>query len=111
MGHKLTFLLPDNLLLGVAPGRHSPCLHGCVLMIERGRVEISGPSRELVFAQARRFMRIVAKGHDPFSVVAVLRSPDPPGRDGWTIIVGSDVSIVPTTIDADINQADAHPIG
>jgi hypothetical protein len=103
--YRLTFMLPRNLLLSVAPGRHSPCLHGCVLMIDRGLVEIEGPSRELIFQQVRRVMRIVAKGHEPFSTVGVLTSPHPPGRDGWTIIVGADVSIMPTTIEPDLGSA------
>lgn len=91
------------MILRVQPGRHSPCLHGCLLRVEAtGLVSIEGPSRERVFEQAARFIRVHAKGLPPQAIAAVLQTPPayaPPGRDGWSIIVGADVSFSPTAIE------------
>lgn len=109
--YRLTFLLPPVLALQVKSGRHNPCLHGCLLTVESGRVTIDGPSRQQVFDQARRFFRVEAKKLDPFTVAAVLATPRheglgvPGGRDGYSIIVGSDVSIAATSIEPDISRA------
>ena len=105
---RLTFLLPVELGLVVAPGRHCPCLHGCVLIIERsGLVAIEGPSRERVFAQADRFLRVNSKGRPAYSVCATLESPafadgGRGGRDGWSIIVGAEIAFSPTALRPEI---------
>lgn len=107
--YRLTFPLPPILALRVKSGRHNPCLHGCVLTVERGAVSIEGPSRQVVFEQARRFFRVEAKKLDPFKVGAVLVTPRnealgmPSGSDGYSIIVGSDVTIAATRIEPDIS--------
>lgn len=100
---RLTFLLPPALSLLVQPGRHQPCLAGCVLTIARtGLVAIEGPSRERVFEQATRFLRVNSKGRPPYSVCATLCCLDARGRDGWSIIVGADVSFSPTSLPPEI---------
>lgn len=105
--YRLTFLLPPMLGLLVQPGRHSPCLHGCVLTIEGGGlVVIDGPSRERVFEQATRFLRVNSKGRPPYSVIATLATPDPRGRDGWSIIVGAEIAFSPTALRPTIMPAE-----
>lgn len=117
--YRLDFTLPPVIGL-VAPGRHHPCLHGCVLTVAPdGRVRVEGLSRERVFDQARRFLRIAARGHlpgrqgrpkaaSPLSLIAVLTTPRQPhrgvpgGQDGWTIILGAEVAFAPTTLPPDI---------
>lgn len=100
--HRLIFMLPAAIAGSVPYGRHHPCLHACILNVERGgRIVIEGPSRERVFEQATRFLRVVAKGHGRFSIAAVLTTPPPSrGRDGWQIIVGADVAFSPSEIEA-----------
>jgi hypothetical protein len=96
--YRLVFLLPSRLLLMVQPGRHQPCLHGCVLTIDRrGLVTVTGSSRERVFDQAARFLKLICKGHGALSLAATLTQPG--GRDGWSIIVGADVAFSPTSIE------------
>lgn len=96
---RLTFLLPPALGLLVAPGRHSPCLHGCVLAIDRaGVVAIEGPSRDRVFDQATRFLKVNSKSLPPYSAAATLWCPEPRGRDGWSIIVGAEIAFSPTAM-------------
>lgn len=110
--YRLTFLLPDRLAFAVPVGRHQPCLAGCVLDVDRaGLVSIFGLSREQIFAQCRRFMRLVARGHGPLSIAAVLTSPLPPGRDAWQIIVGADVAFAPTGLEVDVGLVPAAATG
>lgn len=109
---RLTFLLPPVLGLLVAPGRHQPCLHGCLLEIDRaGLVAIEGPSRERVFEQATRFLRVNGKGRPPYSVTATLSSPHPSGRDGWSIIVGAEIAFSPTALPPEIMPAELERAG
>lgn len=108
--HRLTFLLPPALVLLAPVGRLQPCLHGCVLHVsEHGLVQIDGPAREQVFAQAIRFLRVVAKGRPPLAFPGTLRSPCG-RRDSWSIIVGADVAFSPTSIEPHMAEAaDAAP--
>jgi hypothetical protein len=105
--YRLTFLLPPALGLMARPGRHSPCLHGCVLTIERDLlVSIDGPSRERVFDQAQRFLRVVTKGiATPNPIAAWLCSPCG-RRDGWSIIIRAEIAIVPTLIPGALYSAE-----
>lgn len=98
--HRLTFTLPPALRLGVVFGRHQPCLHGCLLSVGTDyRVEIQGPFRERVFDQAKRFLRVHARGHGEQTIEAVLRSPAPSrGADTWWIIINAEISFSPTPI-------------
>lgn len=101
---RLIFLLPDQLAFAVPAGRHQPCLHGCVLAIDRlGRVTISGPSRERVFDQASRFLRIHSKGKVPMSIAAQLVTPTGafggPATDKWSIAVNAEVAFTPSAMD------------
>lgn len=97
--YRLSFLLPATLVLRAMPGRHQPCLHGCVLRVDRGgTVTVEGPSRPRVFEQAARFLRMVAKGMPPVAIAAWLASPCD-RRDGWQIIVNAEVSFAPTAIE------------
>jgi hypothetical protein len=66
-----------------------------------GLVHIDGPSRELVFDQAARFFRVVAKDRRGLVIAATLLSPGQGCRDGWTITVNADVSFAPTALGAD----------
>ena len=99
--YRLVFLLPSRLILMVQPGRHQPCQHGCVLVVDRGGlVTVTGPSREEVFDQAGRFLRLACRGHQPVALAATLTQPG--GRDGWSIIVGAKVAFSPTAIEPHI---------
>jgi hypothetical protein len=60
-----------------------------------------GPSRELVFDQAARFFRVVAKDRRALVIAATLLSPGQGCRDGWTITVNADVSFAPTALGTD----------
>lgn len=103
--YKLTFLLPPAIGLLAQPGRHQPCLHGCILAIgAAGVVTIEGPSRERVFDQATRFLRVHSKDRPPYSVAATLYCPEPRGRDGWSIIVGAEIAFSPTSLPPHIAQ-------
>lgn len=107
--YRLLFRLPPALGLSVLPGRHTPCVHGCVLTIDRDLlVSIEGPSREQLFNQARRFMRVTAKGHGAFIVAASLYSPrgDLWAVDTWHIAVGAEVVIAATAMTPDIGTLD-----
>ena len=91
------------MLLLVPEGRHQPCLHGCVLAVDRGVVRIDGPSRERLFDQVRRFFRAYARKLPALQCAATLDTPGSHGGvDTWSIIVNSDVSIAPTGLPADI---------
>lgn len=100
--HRLTFTLPDCLALLAPSGRHQPCVHGVVLNVERGGlVQLEGPSRERLFEQAARFLRVLAKGRPPLTIAANLWTPGlggQGGHDGWTITVNAGVSFAPTAL-------------
>lgn len=107
---RLTFLLPPTVLAPI--GRHQPCLAGCVLHFRpAGVAEIEGPSREQVFEQARRFLRVHLKNRPATSIAATLWTPVPdrfgrpiPRGDGWQIIVNSEIAFSPTALPADVEQ-------
>lgn len=106
--YRLTFMLPLSIAHQVATGRHCPCLYGCLLTIERpGRITVTGPSRERVFEQAARFLRVVARRKGPMSIAATLATPGgAAGRgasDAWSIIVGAKVAFSPTALDPDLD--------
>lgn len=109
--YRLTFMLPASLVLLVQPGRHCPCLFGCVLMVDRsGLVSIVGPSRQQVFDQAGRFLRVHCKGRPALTIAATLQTPAayvPGGRDGWSIIIGAQIAFSPTSIEPHIPAAEA----
>jgi hypothetical protein len=102
LAYRLTFLLPPALAL-VPAGRHSPCIAGCVLVIEADRplVVLTGPSREQVFEQAGRFLKVISKGAGPQTIAAVLESPCG-RRDGWSIAINARVVFAPTALGVDI---------
>lgn len=110
--YRLTFMLPASLQLRVALGRHSPCLHGCVVSVEPvGLVSIEGPSRERVFDQATRFFRIHAKGLPALTVSSSLQSPAkycPAGRDTWKIVIGAEISFACTPLDPEIAKPEVE---
>jgi hypothetical protein len=112
--YRLTFTLPRTVSLLAQPGRHQPCVAGVVLMVERcGLVTIEGPSRESLFEQARRFMRVINKGRPPLEIQAWVQGPPrtrpayagseeqpllyPAPRDLWKIIVDAEVAITPAS--------------
>lgn len=107
--YRLVFPLPPVLHLKVASGKHRPCLHACLLSVERGVVTIDGPSRDQVFEQARRFFRVEAKKLEAFTVAAALETPKcegygiPAGRDHYDITVGSDVTFTASSIAPNIS--------
>jgi hypothetical protein len=109
--YRLTFMLPASLVLVAPPGRHQPCIHGCVLHVRRaGLVEIEGPSRDALFEQARRFLRIIARGRPPMQIAAHVASPPAlvqAARDAWWITINSDVTFSPGGIDPVIAPAPA----
>lgn len=110
----LSFLMPRELTAGLSPGTHAPCQFKCLLTVERHRdrdylVRVRGPSRELVFDQARRYLRLAAKSNiargEAFQIGAMLLTPGHimrDARDPWTIIVAADVAFSPTGIGADL---------
>ena len=74
--YRLSFFLPKALALSCPPGRWGPCLAGCVVRTDQaGWTTIEGPSREIVLAQWRKFLRFVCRGHGPQDITAVLRTP------------------------------------
>ena len=82
----LTFTLPRAFGL-VPSGRHQPCLHGCVLRVEKSLVRIEGPSRASVIEQALRFVRVHARrGMVCPPIAAVIAGPG--GKDRGHIVVG-----------------------
>lgn len=103
--YRLSFFLPRVLMLSVSPGRHRPCLAGCVLRVDPGGwVTIEGPSREQVFNQFRKWIRPHVRGHGPLDITMVLRSPRSEERERWTgrtgdqdsytAIFGAEISII-----------------
>lgn len=111
--YHLKFTLPRVLAL-VPPGRHHPCIAGCILTVERAganlMVDVAGQSRELVFEQARRFLRVISKGHGAMTIQATLITPAPRyiidggrgGRDGWTIVIKAEIAFAPGPVAPDI---------
>lgn len=110
LAYRLTFILPPALGL-VPAGRHQPCLHGCVLDVS-GRdiagdvraplVTVTGLSREQVFEQARRFLKVHGKGCGPMAFSANLTSPC--GHiDKWAVSLNSGVTFAPTALGADVD--------
>lgn len=94
--YRLTFMLPATLALLTTPGRHCPCLMGCLLTVERGGlITVDGTSREGVFEQTARFLRhpIRRNPPPPTSIASVLAGPG--GRDSWNIVFGADVAFSP----------------
>ena len=70
---RLSLILPEALFLSVPPGRHLPCLAGCVLTVHRlGLVAIEAPDEMLARAQLERFLRLHGRGHAPLAVVCLL---------------------------------------
>lgn len=114
--YRLVFSLPP--LIVVAPGRHQPCLHGCVLQIRPGGlVEIEGPSRERVFGQAQRFLRLHLKNWPAVSIAATLATPahDRFGRvyarhDGWQIVCGASIAFAPTSMPVHFGTPQQLPV-
>jgi hypothetical protein len=101
---RLTMLLPATLAFLVPPGRHSPCLMGCLLTVgPGGLMTITGPSRAKVFEQADRFLRVLLRRNPPppLSIAATLTSPCGV-RDGWQVIVNAEISFAPTSLEATI---------
>jgi hypothetical protein len=100
--YRLTFLLPASI--SEPAGVHAPCLGVFLTVGHGGLVTVEGPSRERVFDQAARFLRVAGKGHAPIAIAAVLRSPC--GRaDGWQAILGADVAFAPCSIDPHLPAA------
>lgn len=110
--YRLTFMLPRIIAEAAIAGDHRPSFEGCKLSISRaGIVEIKGPSKELVFSQGRRLVRVLSKGFEAYCLPARLETPlrdrfgrPYPGRDTWTIIVNAEVAFSPTSLPADVNE-------
>ena len=69
-----TFTSAPELRLAAPAGRHQAGIAGCVLTVDsRGQVVVEGNSREQVFAQARRFLRVIGRGSGPLDMAATLR--------------------------------------
>jgi hypothetical protein len=99
---RLVFYLPPALHLSVLPGRHQPCIAGCVLTIDDDHiVTVDGRSRESVLEQARRFLRVSNKGHGAQLITATLVHPDG-ATDTVHIAVDVDVVFSMTAIPPDI---------
>jgi hypothetical protein len=108
----LSFVLPPALG-HIVPGRHRPSPDGCHLEIEpTGLVHVTGPSLVQIFEHTARFLRHLVKGKTAIALKAVLVSPSehPPGssvREGWSIVVGDEVSFGLTEFGAEIPAAAA----
>jgi hypothetical protein len=111
--YRLTFFLPRELGRGVPQGHHAPCADGCTVQVEPpGLVMIAGPSRDATFEQAARLLRIAVRRRpqrEPLSIAAILDSPDPSGRDSWSIAVGADVAFSPTGLGVHFPQPETEP--
>jgi hypothetical protein len=104
---RLTFRLPAALGFAVPVGHHVPCLMGCLITIHLGGlVTVDGPSRERVFEQTARFLRLITRRNPPppISIAAALR-----GRhsDSWQIVIGADISFVPTGMEVQFTSGAA----
>jgi hypothetical protein len=104
----LTFLLPPVYRLGVPIGRYSPCIAGCMATIaDDFIVRIEGTTRDLIFEQAQRLLRVVGRNHMPQQIMATLHTPAPTAggagyRDGWSIAVNASVYFSPTGLGGDL---------
>lgn len=100
--YRLAFLAPRAIARAARKrGERNLVLGGCRLSIDDcGLVAITAPSRDLAFGQAAFVLRVRGGGEPPASIAAVLESPQPRGRDGWTIILGGDVAFSPTGLPA-----------
>jgi hypothetical protein len=106
--YRLSFLLPKGL--SPRPGEYADWVPGCVVQIDGAQAVVLGPSRQRLFEQTARLVRVICHGKGPFSIAACLESPPPvAGRDGWTIIVGADVAFSPTAIGASFPQSVQEP--
>lgn len=94
----LAFLLPAGSVAD--SGKHRPSPEGCELVVTAPLVEISGPSREAVFEHAARFLRVACRDVRASISAFTTTFDQPAGRDSWAIVVGADVSFVPTSMDA-----------
>jgi len=87
---RLSFILPDNLYRSVPRGRHAPCLHGCLLTVHgAGLVSVEGISREVVFEQAQRFLRVNGRGQGRLAIDATLTVlGDEAAKERWLLSAG-----------------------
>jgi hypothetical protein len=93
-------MLPGTLVLRARIGVHHPSLAGCLLHVKRGGlIEIGGPSREAVFDQVARFLRVLTKGMELPAFTIAARSSCSLGCDSWQIVIGADVAFMPGRID------------
>lgn len=105
-------LLPPAIGGLVPAGVQHPCLHGCLLTVLPGGVlTITGPSRERVFEQADRFLRILIRRNPPppLSIAATVTSPCGV-RDGWQVIINAEISFAPTAIEATISAGNSKNV-
>lgn len=80
---RLTFALPVIFSLLIKPGRHGPCLMGCLVNLGvNGYVVVDATSREGALEQAARFLRgllrelrQVGNLPPPLSIPAKMRGP------------------------------------
>jgi hypothetical protein len=99
---RLSFMLPAAIGAFVRPGRHCPCLHGCLVDVHRNSlVTIDGRSRTEVFRQAQLWLRPLVKDRPPFSIAANLITRDR-HRVPYQIVVRAEVAFVPGGIEAEI---------
>lgn len=117
---RLTFTLPNTLVLVAKPGPVVPCLMGCLVTVGRnGYVIVDGKSREGVFDQATVFLRSLIRelrrvGNLPPRqiITAALQTAyrlqpqdgycgDLPrgGRDTWHIVIEADVAFSPCAVE------------
>jgi hypothetical protein len=110
---RLTMLLPERFALLVPEGRHAPCLMGCLVEILPGRLmTITGPTRDKVFEQADRFLRVLVRRNPPppMSIAATLTSPCGV-RDGWQCIINAEIAFVPSQVEATIPAPALRVVG
>jgi hypothetical protein len=112
--HLFSFLLPDGARRDAGIVADSP--YRCFVEVGRiGLVTVMGPSREAVFDQAARILRVACQGRPPCSISGTmyhnthtnlgddrdwLRLPGP--ADGWSIAVNAEVAFAPTGLGQDI---------
>lgn len=93
----LTFMQPRDVRIVAGDSAVAPL--GCELQADANLVRIYGPSRQAVFSTAAALLRgALGPFQGPLSVGAVLESPHPAGRDGWSICLGADVAFAPTSL-------------
>lgn len=102
---RLSFLLPDSISAFVRPGRHCPCLAGCLVEVHRNSlVTVDGRSRTEVFRQAQIWLRPLIKDRPPFSMAANLVTRDR-HRVPYQIVIRAEVAFVPGALEAEIPAA------